>query len=242
MGRVFGDGSTDYEQYTHSLELFKLMKDSTEWANEDECLFQTTHMSMELWLAVVIQHIDQTVEWINEDKPLKAAGMLNRASDIVDLLNSSLRFLEDMTPWNYHAIRVGLKKGSGQQSPTFDYLLTAGAPILEAYNKLLERSGVNVDEIQQSPDKHNDLYQLTAALLTYDENFMRWRYAHFQLVKRIIGDRVMSLKGVPASALRDGTEKAQFPDLWESINRTTRAFNEQHGAPGDSGYIVSEDN
>lgn len=238
VGRIFGDGTTDYEKYTRAPELYRLIKESDTWANEDECLFQVTHMSMEVWLFTVIQHLDQTVTWINEDKIAGASRMLRRASNVLDFLIHSLRFLEDMSPWNYHAIRVGLGKGSGQQSPTFAHLLDAGRPILIAYEALLKRRNITVDQIQQNPGANDDLYQLTAAMLTYDENFMRWRYAHFQLVKRIIGDKVLSLKGIPATALRDGAERRQFPDLWECISRTTEAYNATHGAPGDSGYII----
>ncbi|MCK6439881.1 MAG: tryptophan 2,3-dioxygenase family protein [Planctomycetes bacterium] len=238
MGRIFGDGSTDYEKYVRSADLYRLTRDKEQWMNEDENLFQVTHMSMELWLSTVIQHVDQGVVWMNENKPLQAARMLKRGADIVDFLISSLRFLEQMSPWNYHQIRVNLGRGSGQQSPTFSHLLEIGKPVLAAYEALLKRRGLTVDDIQQNPVTHDDLYQLTSAMMTYDENFMRWRYAHFQLVKRIIGDKVLSLKGVPATALQDGTERKLFPELWECISRTTEVYNARHGAPGNSGYII----
>lgn len=242
MGRMFGDGSTDYEKYVRTQDLYRAIKDPAQWANEDECLFQVTHMSMELWLSVVIQHLEQATAWMNEGRLRDAGRFLMRGANIVEMLLGSLRHLEAMSPWNYHAIRVTLGKGSGQQSPTFNQLLAQPKPVLAAYNKVLASRKLSVDDIQQNPVKHDELYQLTAAMLTFDENFMRWRYGHFQLVKRIIGDGVLSLKGVPASALKDYAHEAAFPDLWACINRTTQAYNEKHGAPGLSGgYVVVDE-
>lgn len=241
MARQFGDGSTDYEKYIRTSALYECMKSDAECANEDEPLFQATHQAMELWLAVVNQHCDQIARWLAEDRVRDASRFLRRAANIVNMLIDSLRHLEAMSPWNYHAIRVTLGEGSGQQSPTFNKLLTQDAPMREAYKALLDKRGVSVDQIQQAPSEHAELFELISALLHFDENFMRWRYCHFQLVKRIIGDKVMSLVGVPASALADHAHKAMFPDLWDSINRTTAAYNKVHGAPGKSGgYEVME--
>jgi len=242
MARNFGDGSTDYEKYINTAQLYQCMKSDEECVNEDEALFQATHQSMELWLAVVNQHCDQIATWMKEDNARDAARFLRRAANIVNMLIDSLRHLEAMSPWNYHAIRVTLGQGSGQQSPTFNALLAQDEPLRNAYQKLLEKRGVSVDQIQQAPKQHEELYDLISALMTFDENFMRWRYCHFQLVKRIIGDRVMSLAGVPASALKDHAHKAMFPDLWDAISRTTNAYNKAHGAPGLSGaYIVNDE-
>lgn len=241
MGHSFGSGETDYEKYVRSKELYGLMKDPSKHANADECLFQVTHMSMELWLATVIQHLDHVILCMTEDRTREAASFLTRAANIVDMLLGSLRHLESMSPWSYHAIRVGLGQGSGQQSPTFNHLLDQPSGVLKAYEALLARKDITVDQIQQAPVDHDELYQLTAAMLLFDENFMRWRYGHFQLVKRIIGDRVLSLKGVPASALQKHAHQSLFPDLWDCISRTTVAYNQKHGAPGKSGaYLIPE--
>ena len=58
-------------------------------------------------------------------------------------------------------------------------------------------------------------------MLDYDEAFLKWRFIHMRLAFRIIGDRVLSLKGVPAAQLDSGTREPQFPALWSAISDLT---------------------
>jgi tryptophan 2,3-dioxygenase len=236
MGTPYGDGTTDYEKYIRTGGLYALMRGPDGLVNDDELLFQVTHMAMELWLAVVIQHAETAGHHMHAGRASDAAATLNRAAGIVEMLTGSLRHIEQMKPWSYHAIRVTLGQGSGQQSPTFNALLKAVPALNAPYAAALKHAKVTVDEIQQAPEKHPAMYSLTAAMLLLDENFMRWRYAHYQLVQRIIGNKVMSLVGVPAAALEKHALTPAFPDLWDCISRTTEAYNAARGgAPGLSG-------
>jgi hypothetical protein len=45
-----------------------------------------------------------------------------------------------------------------------------------------------------------------------------------RLAFRIIGSKVMSLKGVPAAQLESGTREPLFPQLWEAISELTGEF------------------
>lgn len=241
MGLNYGDGTTDYEKYIRTSELYRIIRDPATLVNEDEVLFQVTHQAMELWLAVVIQHAEQATAWMAQDRVADATRFLHRAAGIVEMLIGSLRHIETIRPWSYHAIRVTLGKGSGQQSPTFNRLLELLPSLAAPYEAVLKRRGVTVDQIQQKPDEQSELYALTTAMLLLDENFMRWRYAHYQMVQRVIGNKVFSLVGVPASALEKHAHAPCFPDLWDCISRTTGAYNKLHGTPGDSGaYVVPE--
>lgn len=233
--QVYGDGSTDYEKYIRTQELLRLQKGPDEWANEEELLFQTVHQAMELWLKVVIQHGEQAIKWMDADNLRDAARFLRRGAGIVEFLASSLQFPQSISPWDYHKIRMGLGKGSGQESPTFNRLLEMGKPLLAAFEAALKRHNVTLDAIHQDPTGKRDLYDLTIAMASFDEEFMHWRYRHFQLVKRIIGDGVLSLKGIPASSLERHANAAMFPDLWAVINRTTNAYNAKY-RPQGGGY------
>ena len=62
---------------------------------------------------------------------------------------------------------------------------------------------------------------LVQAMLDYDEAFLKWRYTHMRLAFRVIGSKVMSLKGVPAAQLELGTREPLFPELWETISTLT---------------------
>lgn len=228
----FGDGSSDYERYIRTQELYKLQKTPDQWANEEELLFQVVHQAMELWLKVVIQHLDQSVAWINGGNLHEATRFLSRSGRILRFLADSLEFPRSMAPWDYHKIRIGLGKGSGQESPTYKALHRAVPPVLVAFEALIKARGVTVDVIHQERARHQDLYDLTWAMHEFDQELQHWKYRHFHVVKRIIGDAVMSLKGVPASSLEKTTHEAQFPELWAVINRTTNAYNEKYRPKG----------
>jgi len=241
MGVMHGTGHTDYEKYIRTSELYALIRGPEGLANDDEVLFQVTHMAMELWLSTVIQHLEQAAAWMNEGRIADATRFLNRSAGIVEMLIGSLRHIESIRPWSYHQIRMTLGKGSGQQSPTFNRLLELVPSLNAPYLGVLRRANLTVDQIQQAPDQHVPLHELTTAVLLLDENFMRWRYTHYQLVQRMIGNKVLSLVGVPATALEKHAHTPCFPDLWDCISRTTGAYNKIHGTPGDSGAYVVKD-
>ncbi|MCA8934811.1 MAG: hypothetical protein KDB68_01280 [Planctomycetes bacterium] len=232
----FGDGTTDYETYIHTQEIYKLQKTSDQWANEEELLFQGVHQAMEIWLKVVIQHLSQSAIWMNESNYSEASRFLNRSAEIVKWLGEGLKFPESIAPWDYHKIRMGLGKGSGQQSPTYQKLHLVAPDVLEAFEGVLKREDKTLDDIHQDRHGHNDLYNLTIAMVRFDQELMHWKFRHFQLVKRIIGDAVMSLKGVPAAALEKTANEPAFPDLWAVINRTTNTYNAKHRPEGGGAY------
>src|SRR5713226_9287349 len=189
-----GQGDTDYERYVRVPELLALQKKKEELAHPEERLFQTTHQAAELWLHQVDYEIDRAAEMIRDDQPQIAADLLNRCRLIIDLLREQIIILETMAPVDYHVIRLAsLGRGSGQESPGFKKLLEVG----------------------------KRLWPPVQALMDYDEAFMKWRFTHMRLAFRIIGSRVLSLKGVPASQLEMGTREPLFPELWETISRLT---------------------
>lgn len=228
----YGDGSSDYEKYIRTQELYRLQKPPEQWANEEELLFQVVHQAMELWLKVLIQHLDQVRAWMDADNTHEAARFLNRGAEILDWLAESLKFPRSMAPWDYHKIRVGLGRGSGQESPTYKALHKAVPPVLASFESLLKRRGVTIDQIHQDRENQQELYDLAWAMHQFDQEIQHWKFRHFHVVKRIIGDAVMSLKNIPASSLKETAHEAQFPDLWAAINRTTDAYNKQHRPQG----------
>ena len=130
-----------------------------------------------------------------------------------------------MAPAHYHEFRVGaLGRGSGQESPGFAKLLEAGKLLWTPFAAVLKKRGVTVLEIEREPHSFTELFRLVQAMLDYDEAFLKWRYTHMRLAFRIIGSKVMSLKGVPAAQLESGTREPLFPVLWETISELTAEF------------------
>ena len=58
-------------------------------------------------------------------------------------------------------------------------------------------------------------------MMDYDEAFLNWPFTHMRLAFRVIGSKVLSLKGVPASQLEMGTREPLFPRLWDTISELT---------------------
>lgn len=214
--------SSDYERYIRTDELLSLQKPLEERVDRDELLFQVVHQAMELWLKVALDETQRIAELLAEDRLGEAAHHLRRVTLIEKNLAGTLEIVETMAPADYHVIRLALGSGSGQESPGFNAMLRVGEPMWKAFEGALERSGLTLEEIFAQPRKNWDLWLVIQGMLAFDEGFQAWRFHHYEMVKRIIGLEVKSLKGVPASQLRFGIDEAFFPALWEQVPMLTR--------------------
>jgi tryptophan 2,3-dioxygenase len=220
-----GRGNTDYERYVRVPELLELQKPIELLANPEERLFQVTHQSAELWLHHIDYEVDRAAAHIERDELQLAADLMHRCRLIIDLLREQIIILETMAPADYHVLRTSsLGRGSGQESPGFGRLLDVGKRLGPRFTEALARKHVTILEIEREPRVHYDCFRLLQALLDYDEAFLKWRYTHMRLAFRIIGDRVMSLKNVPAAQLDAGTREPLFPELWAAISELTGEF------------------
>ena len=217
-----GKGNTDYERYVRVPELLELQKPIARLSNPEERLFQVMHQTAELWLHHVDYEVDRAGAYLDEGKPELAADLLQRCRMIITLLREQIVILETMAPADYHVLRTtSLGRGSGQESPGFRRLLDVGKRIWPRFEALLANAGVTILEIERTPREHYPLFRLVQAMMDYDEAFLNWRFTHMRLAFRIIGDRVMSLKNVPAAQLESGTKEPLFPELWSAISDLT---------------------
>jgi tryptophan 2,3-dioxygenase len=220
-----GRGDSDYERYVRVPELLELQKPIDKLSNPEERLFQVMHQTAELWLHHIDYEVDRAVRHIDADEPHLAADLMHRCRLIIDLLREQIIILETMAPADYHVLRTtSLGRGSGQESPGFHRLLDVGQRIWPRFTAALSRAGVTVIELERAPRERYELFRLLQSLLDYDEAFLKWRYTHMRLAFRIIGDRVMSLKNVPAAQLEAGTREPLFPELWAAISELTAEF------------------
>ena len=218
----YGTGQSDYEKYIRTEELFKLQHLPDEQCNDDELLFQVIHQVMELWMKVAIQDLDRAGRLLDEDNYEEATLAFTRVSRIVNSLAKQILIIETIAPTDYHTIRLKLGKGSGQESPGFNRMMEIPDELGPKIDALIERSGLSLLEVHRAPKEHSTLFRLFMSILDYDEGFQRFRYDHFAIVRRIIGDRVRSLKGVPAAAPATTTTERLFPVLWDVMNELTR--------------------
>jgi tryptophan 2,3-dioxygenase len=220
-----GRGDSDYERYVRVPELLELQKPVELLANPEERLFQVTHQTAELWLHHIDYEVDRAAAHLERDELQLAADLMHRCRMIIDLLREQIVILETMAPADYHVLRTSsLGRGSGQESPGFARLLDVGKRLWPRFTDALARKSVTILEIERAPRVHYDSFRLVQALLDYDEAFLKWRYTHMRLAFRIIGDRVMSLKNVPAAQLDAGTREPLFPELWAAISELTGEF------------------
>jgi tryptophan 2,3-dioxygenase len=220
-----GRGNSDYERYVRVPELLELQKPVELLSNPEERLFQVTHQTAELWLHHIDYEIDRVASFLDNDEVDFAADLLHRCRLILDLLREQIVILETMAPADYHVLRTtSLGRGSGQESPGFKILLDAGKRIWPRFEALLARRQVTILQVERKPRERRDLFHLIQSMLDYDEAFLKWRYTHMRLAFRIIGDRVLSLKGVPAAQLEAGTREPLFPDLWAAISELTSEY------------------
>lgn len=216
-----GEGATDYERYMRVDALLALQKKPEELAHHDEALFQTMHQTFELWLKQVLFEMQSAAALMRQDKPLQAANLVGRSTEIVKVLHQQIHILETMSPWDFHEVRRQLGRGSGAESPGFRHILTKVPPLFKDFEGLLARQKVTLEDVYTRQDAHYPLFKLAEALTDFDMFFQIWRHGHLAMVKRVIGRDVKSLKGYSVHQLEQDVMGNLFPPLWQVRNRLT---------------------
>ena len=130
--------------------------------------------------------------------------------------------LERMSPWEYQEIRKVLGHGSGFDSPGLE---RAAARASRGSGRRSTRraapAGLSLADVYVQGREHEDLYRLAEALIELDEQAQHWRMRHYQVVARVIGDKVVGTQGTPVELLGRLVSKTSFPELWEVRNELT---------------------
>jgi tryptophan 2,3-dioxygenase len=233
-----GDAPSDYERYLNTVELLALQKGPDEWVHRDELLFQVTHQSSELWLKLVASDTDEAVRLIEDGDISGALRLLDRASLATKFVIAHLDMLERMSPWEYQEIRKVLGHGSGFDSPGWNALRAVFPRLGQAFHRKRRDAGLSLADVYVRGREHEDLYRLAEAVLELDEQAQHWRMRHYQVVARVIGDKVVGTQGTPVELLGKLISKTSFPELWEVRNElTARSKLETQaagGAPSES--------
>ena len=209
-----GPGESDYERYLRTDELLSLQKRPDEWVHRDELLFQTVHQSSELWLKHAWMEVEEATRLIDARDPAAASRLLRRACAAVKFVEGFLEHLEQMSPWEYQEVRRVLGHGSGFDSPGFREIRRVSPGLLEAFNALRRERGLSLLEIYTEGRDHEDLYQLAELLTEWDERIGVWRFRHFKVVARIIGEDVVGTQGTPVELLAGLIKHKMYPELW----------------------------
>jgi tryptophan 2,3-dioxygenase len=222
-----GEGASDYERYLRTDELLSLQRRPEEQGHEDELLFQTVHQASELWLKLAWTEVEEATRLIERGELAPAERLLRRAQLCLDYVIAQLDQLEQLSPWEYQAVRKELGHGSGFDSPGFRELRRVTPPFGQAFQERLREAGLNVVELYRRGREHEDLYQLAELLVGWDERITMWRMRHYLVVARIIGDNVAGTQGTPVELLGGLIKQRFFPELWQARNRLTELANEE---------------
>lgn len=209
-----GGGASDYERYLRTDELLALQKGPDEWVHRDELLFQTVHQSSEIWLKHAWTEVEGATRLIEARDVAGALRLLRRACAAVKYVEGFLEHLEQMSPWEYQEIRRVLGHGSGFDSPGFRGIRNVSPGAYAAFDSLRRERGLSLLEVYIQGREHEDLYQLAEALIEWDERVGVWRFRHFKVVARIIGEDVVGTQGTPVELLAGLIKHKLYPELW----------------------------
>jgi len=209
-----GPGESDYERYLRTDELLALQKGPDEWVHRDELLFQTVHQSSELWLKHAWVEVEEAARLIDTRDLAGAMRLLRRANASLRYVEGFLEHLEQMSPWEYQDVRRVLGHGSGFDSPGFREIRRVSPGLLESFHALRREHGLSLLEVYTQGREHEDLYQLAELLTEWDERVGVWRFRHFKVVARIIGEDVVGTQGTPVELLAGLIKHKMFPELW----------------------------
>jgi tryptophan 2,3-dioxygenase len=222
-----GTGASDYERYLRTDELLSLQKTPEEQTHHDELLFQTVHQSSELWLKLATTEVDTAAEHIERGEIEPAVRLVRRSVMCMDYVIKNLDMLEQMSPWEYQEIRVVLGHGSGFDSPGFRRVPKVTQRISSAFNKALDDAGLDLAELYQQGRQHESLYQLAEALTDWDSRVWIWRFRHYTVVARSLGEQTIGTQGTPVEVLGKLIEHRYIPKLWKTRARLVELFDEE---------------
>jgi len=230
-----GRGASDYERYLRTDELLSLQKPAEERVHHDELLFQTVHQSSELWLKLAASEVEEAAGALERDDRAGSIRLLRRAVLCLQYVTTQMEMLNQMSPWEYQQIRVVLGHGSGFDSPGFRRVAHVTQHIWKAFDRQLERAGLELTELYQRGREFEELYQLAELLTEWDERIWLWRFRHYAIVARALGEETVGTQGTPVQVLGKLIAQRQLPHLWETRSRLVELFDAERRAQSVGG-------
>ncbi|MHB8642582.1 MAG: tryptophan 2,3-dioxygenase family protein [Gaiellaceae bacterium] len=224
-----GKGASDYERYLRTDELLSLQKTPEEMEHRDELLFQTVHQSSELWLKLACFEVEAATKHLRERDPAAAARLLRRANDSMKIATQVLDMLEHMSPWEYQTIRRVLGHGSGFDSPGFRSIRRVSPSLGEAFHELRGTLDLSLVDLYVRGREFDDLYHIAEGLIEWDERVSVWRFRHYKVVARVIGENVVGTQGTPVELLGGLIKHKLYPELWQVRDDLTARAKEEDG-------------
>jgi tryptophan 2,3-dioxygenase len=161
---------------------------------------------------------------LESDQVAPAIRLMRRAVLCLQYVTTQLEMLNQMSPWEYSEIRVVLGHGSGFDSPGFRRVSTVTQRAGKAFDGLLVRAGLSLEELYVHGREHEDLYQLAELLIEWDERIWVWRFRHYAIVAHALGEETIGTQGTPVQVLGKLIAQRQLPKLWDVRSRLVELF------------------
>jgi tryptophan 2,3-dioxygenase len=210
-------------------------------AHPDELLFIVVHQASELWFKEILHELDLLLESFQKHEAEFALFRMGRINALMRIVSAQLSALETLPPQHFAAFRRHLGTSSGSQSvqfraieaasglrePHFMHVLQEHGAIPPLVQRALERPSLQdlyLDLLRENDveletlytgDRPTTLFFLAEALLEYEQQFGQWRFAHVQLVERVLGPLTGGTGGtLGAKYLSRTIDQKFFPALW----------------------------
>jgi tryptophan 2,3-dioxygenase len=234
-----GGEEVTYGSYLALDELLQLQHPRS--PHPDELLFIVVHQSSELWFKEILHEIDLLIESFERHEAEFALFRMGRINALMRIVSAQLTALETLPPQHFAEFRTHLGSSSGSQSvqfraieaasglrePHFMNVLREHGPIPELIARALERptiqelfldllkaNGVELESLYTG-ERPTTLFFLAEAMLEYEQQFGQWRFAHVQLVERVLGPLTGGTGGtLGAKYLARTIDQKFFPALW----------------------------
>jgi tryptophan 2,3-dioxygenase len=96
--------------------------------------------------------------------------------------------------------------------------------VWRAFEGQLEQAGLELTELYQRGREFEDLYQVAELLTEWDERIWVWRFRHYSIVARALGEETVGTQGTPVQVLGKLIAQRQLPKLWETRSRLVELF------------------
>jgi tryptophan 2,3-dioxygenase len=210
-------------------------------AHPDELLFIVVHQASELWFKEILHELGLLIESFQKYEAEFALFRMGRINALMRIVSAQLSALETLPPQHFAAFRRHLGTSSGSQSvqfraieaasglrePHFMHVLQEHGAIPPLVQRALERPSLQdlyLDLLRENDveletlytgDRPTTLFFLAEALLEYEQQFGQWRFAHVQLVERVLGPLTGGTGGtLGAKYLSRTIDQKFFPALW----------------------------
>ncbi|MDB4899689.1 MAG: tryptophan 23-dioxygenase, partial [Gemmatimonadetes bacterium] len=167
---------------------------------------------------------------------------MGRINALMRIVSAQLSALETLPPQHFAQFRRHLGTSSGSQSvqfraieaasglrePHFMHVLEEHGPIPPVVQRVLDRpslqelfldvlrvQGVELESLYTG-ERPTTLFFLAESMLEYEQQFGQWRFAHVQLVERVLGPLTGGTGGtLGAKYLSRTIDQKFFPALWK---------------------------